>query len=53
MQARNAQWLFGHVDASYRRTFGRHGFGEDAAAATDVENLVSVQVSSLPDVVEP
>src|SRR6266853_3095533 len=37
MQLRDLQRLFGKVDAFHARPATRHGFGQDTAAAADVE----------------
>jgi hypothetical protein len=52
MQARHAQRLGGQVDARHVRRLARHRFGQDAAAAADVEHRLAAQAGQFVDPVQ-
>ena len=53
MQLSDRQWRFAHVDADHGRAALGHGFTEDAAAATDVEDFLAGQADAFVNPVDP
>lgn len=53
MQLCDLEWLVGHVDAGDPRTAPGHRFSQDAAAATDIQDILAVQRCDAVDVVQP
>jgi hypothetical protein len=54
MQLRHLERLVGEVDAQHlRRTPARHGFGEDATAASHVENLLATHPAGAEQALDP
>ena len=53
MLPRDAQRQLGKIDAGHLRASGRHGFGQDAAAAADVQRLAVTQAGEGFDPLQP
>ena len=53
MQVRDAERLMRQIDALHARAEPRHRFGQDAAAAADVEHALAGEVRVVVDPAEP
>jgi hypothetical protein len=53
MQSRYRKRALGYIDSAYRRAGTGHGFGKDAAATADINNIFALQIDVLTNPVKP